>query len=90
MSPMKIFEYMAAGKPMLVSDMPVLREVLCDRENALLVPCADIDSWVAAIDTMADPRIRARIGECARRDFLQKHTWKRRAEHVLKDTLTGK
>ncbi|NIV99675.1 glycosyltransferase, partial [Candidatus Saccharibacteria bacterium] len=37
MSPLKMFEYMSTGKPIVSSDLPVLREVLVHEENALLV-----------------------------------------------------
>ena len=36
-SPLKLFEYMASGRPIVASDLPSLREVLADGRNALLV-----------------------------------------------------
>ena len=48
MSPMKIFEYMAAGKAIVCSDHPVLREVLTHRVNCWLAPPADVDAWCRA------------------------------------------
>lgn len=85
MSPLKIFEYMAAGKTLVASDLPVLREVLRDKENSILVKCDDIEAWVKQIKTLAaDDKLRIRLGESARRDFLNNYTWKARASDLIK------
>jgi len=47
-SPLKMFQYMAHKKPIIASDLPVLREVL-NNNNAILIPPDDIDAWVKAI-----------------------------------------
>ena len=83
MSPLKIFEYMAAGKPIIASDLPVLREVLQHNRQALLVPPADVDGWQQAVRRLSDPRLRGQLGEQALRTFQQSHTWKQRANLVL-------
>ncbi|MFJ2442690.1 glycosyltransferase [Streptomyces sp. NPDC087658] len=49
---MKVFEYMADGRAMIVSDLPVLREVLQDRVNCLLRPPADTHAWLDAINEL--------------------------------------
>ena len=49
MSPLKLFEYMSSGVPIISSDLPVLREILEDRRNALLVPPKNFDSWDEAL-----------------------------------------
>ena len=43
MSPMKMFEYMSSSVPIISSDLPVLRDILTDGENALLVPPENVD-----------------------------------------------
>jgi glycosyltransferase involved in cell wall biosynthesis len=48
-SPLKIFEAMAAGRPIVASDLPSSREVLIDGENALLVPPGDAAALAAAL-----------------------------------------
>ena len=84
MSPLKIFEYMAAGKAIVCSDLPVLREVLTDRVNAWLIPPQDISAWVEALRTLqADADLRLSLGRAAQRDFLTRHTWNKRAEFIL-------
>lgn len=84
MSPLKIFEYMSWAKPIVASDLPVLREVLRDGENSILVPPDDKQAWVAAIERlMADVALRTRIAEGARADFLGHYSWTQRASTVL-------
>ncbi|MGB4107344.1 MAG: glycosyltransferase family 4 protein [Alphaproteobacteria bacterium] len=85
MSPLKIFEYMAAGKPMICSDMPVLREVLQNGENAVLVSPDSVADWTAALKKLqADQSLAARIGKTAQEKFLSHYRWQKRAEKIMK------
>lgn len=84
MSPMKMFEYLASGVPVISSDLPVLREVLDDGINALLVPAESAEAWVSALDRLvADPSLAAAIGERAHAQYRNEHTWTRRAQALL-------
>lgn len=84
MSPLKVFGYMAAGKPILCSDLPVLREVVEDDRNGLLLPPDDPQSWSAALKRLLDsPELRERLGRTARAHFLARHTWQKRATRVI-------
>jgi glycosyltransferase involved in cell wall biosynthesis len=82
MSPLKLFEYMAAGKAILSSDLPVLREILTDGENALLCPPDNLDAWIGALRRLRGIAERKRLGERARSDFQTKYTWYQRAEKI--------
>ncbi|MEU9563272.1 glycosyltransferase family 4 protein [Streptomyces sp. NPDC048161] len=83
-SPMKVFEYMSHGCPMIASDLPVLREVLQDRVNCLLRPPEDPAAWAEALDELiADDVLRRALGAEARRQVLELYTWRRRADVVL-------
>lgn len=82
MSPLKIFEYMASGTPMIVSDFPVLREVLTDDTTAWAHP-GDTDSWIRAARALTGPRAR-QLAENARDSLLRLYTWEARAERVLR------
>lgn len=85
MSPMKLFEYMAAGKPIICSDLPVLREVLEDGKTALLCPPDDVGRWEAALCSLQENvSLRAQLGKNAREEFLQKYTWEARVRNVVK------
>jgi glycosyltransferase involved in cell wall biosynthesis len=82
LSPMKLFEYLACGRAILSSNLPVLREALTE-SNAVLLPPADLNAWVAALERLqVDPQLRARLGEQARRDAPQ-YSWERRAQRIL-------
>lgn len=84
MSPMKMFEYLASGVPIISSDLPVLREVLINERNALLVTAENTDQWVAALDSLIfNPEYANSIGEVAHRQYQSKHTWLRRADALL-------
>jgi len=84
MSPMKMFEYMASGVPMVSSDLPVLREVLHHEENALLVPPASVDAWAEAIDRLlADSALSRRLAGTAYTQYERQHTWEHRARALL-------
>jgi len=84
MSPMKMFEYLAAGRPILSSNLPVLREVLRDGENAILVEPDLVEQWEAALRRMLqDPSLRLRLAATGLEDFERHHTWSARADRVL-------
>lgn len=82
MSPLKIFEYMAAGKAMIVADFPVLREVLSE-DVAVLVAPANVEGWKAALARLADDEARKRLGNAARKKLESRYTWDARARTVL-------
>jgi glycosyltransferase involved in cell wall biosynthesis len=84
-SPLKLFEYMSAGKPIISSDLPVLREVLKHKHNALLCPPDNVDAWKDAMELLRDDQgLRERLGNVAHKDFLENYTWQVRAEKLLR------
>lgn len=84
MSPLKVFEYMAVGKAIVASDLPVLREILRDQENALLCGPEDVDAWEKAIRVLQqNSHLRTTLGRVAQEEFLERYTWKQRARAVV-------
>ena len=81
MSPLKIFEYMSHKKPIIVSDFPVIREVLNDN-NSILVNSEDISLWINSIRKLKNKKTRDSISKQALIDFY-KYTWKNRALLVI-------
>ncbi len=83
-SPMKMFEYMAAGRAILTSDLPVLREVL-DSSTAVFCPAGDILAWETALqDLLADDSKRAALGRTAR-EKVKYFSWIERSKRILQD-----
>lgn len=83
-SPMKLFEYMAAGKAIVASDLPVLREVLTDRVNALLVPHDDTQAWGRAVQLLKnDTELRHSLGYRARKDAIETYSYEARFHRIL-------
>ena len=83
-SPMKLFEYMAYGKAIVCADFPVMREVLTEGLDALLVPSADVAAYDAALVRLVDPMLRQQLGNAARAKLERDFTWRRRASLVLR------
>jgi glycosyltransferase involved in cell wall biosynthesis len=74
--PIKMFEYMAAGLPVVASDFPVFREILDDGACGLLVPAADPPALARAIEwVFAHPDEAKAMGEQGRRRVERLYTW---------------
>lgn len=85
LSPMKVFEYMAAKRPIICSDFPVLHEFLSDGYNALLRRASDPDGWVNALDRLkAEPDFAKSLADNAYLDLSHKYTWDKRAIGILR------
>jgi glycosyltransferase involved in cell wall biosynthesis len=69
MSPLKLFEYMHARRPIVASAHPTIREILQDGQNALLIEPGNVESIAAAIHRLiVDPALGRRIAEQAYSD----------------------
>jgi glycosyltransferase involved in cell wall biosynthesis len=81
-SPLKLFEYMAAGLPIVASDLPALREVLADDRNSLLVPPDDPAALAAALRRLLDDEALAERLRAQAFADVAAHTWAARAATV--------
>ncbi len=83
-SPLKVLEYMAAGRATVASRIGQLVELIRDGETGLLVPPGDALALADAVRTLAtDPRLRATLGENAAAEARREHTWSRRAGEIV-------
>ncbi len=80
--PMKVFEYMALGAPVLVEDTPAVREVMQDGVNCVLYH--GTPGLAEAIVRLAsDSELRQRVGQQALLDAQQDHRWDSRIRAFL-------
>jgi len=83
-SPTKLFEYMAAGRPIVASAVGQIAEALVDGQSALLVPPDDTFALCNAIVRLVDDAcLRVRLAQTARQAAKEHHTWRQNAERVL-------
>lgn len=84
-SPLKVFEYMAAGRAMVAPDQPNIREVLAHEQTALLFDPADKGAMWAAVERLVtDPALRIRLGRAARDEVLRRDlTWAGNARRAV-------
>jgi glycosyltransferase involved in cell wall biosynthesis len=81
-SPMKMFDYLATGRVILTSDLPVLHEVL-NPGNALFCPPRNVEAWAQALRSVQqDPAMAAQLAAQARQDAAR-YTWLERARQAL-------
>ncbi|NWG15497.1 MAG: glycosyltransferase [Chloroflexi bacterium] len=84
-SPLKLFEYMAAGRAIVASDLPGWADVVQDGQTALLTPPGDAGALAAALTRLRDdPAQRERLGQQARARALDVYTWDARARAILR------
>jgi len=81
-SPMKMFEYMACGRAIISSDLPVIHEVMND-SNCVFCPPSDVESWANVLRMLLENSdTRNRLGSQCKQD-VQGYTWLKRAEKAL-------
>ncbi len=80
-SPLKLFEYLALGQPVVLPDLPALREIVPDAVGRFF-PRRNLagltHALALALDAGTDP-----AGTLIRQSLAQQHTYKRRAERIL-------
>ncbi len=80
-SPLKPFEAMAMGKPVILSDFPVSREIVQEEVTGFLCPPASPRDLAAIIERLAkDPMLRRKIGSAARNWVASNRSWSRNAK----------
>ena len=81
-SPLKLFEYMAAGRPIVASDLPPLREVVDHGRTAFFVPPGDPEALAAGVRALLDDPAAAERMARAALDRVADYAWDRRAERL--------
>ncbi|NMC54496.1 MAG: glycosyltransferase family 4 protein [Chloroflexi bacterium] len=93
-SPLKLFEYMAAGKAIVAANSGQISRILRNYETGLLVTPGSVSEIAQAIDVLIrDPEMRQKLGEKARREAIQHHSWESRAldtARILQEVMSRK
>lgn len=82
MSPLKIFEYMASGRPIVASELPSLREILNENNCRFIMPTDSHDLAEKINELAEDQGLSERISLQAKEDVL-KYTWRERARLII-------
>ncbi len=82
-SPLKLFEYMAAGKPIVATGVPSVLEILRPGENSVVTPPDDSGEFIRVLGlVLADSKLCTRVSERARSDAVG-YTWEKRVEKII-------
>ncbi|CUA84073.1 Glycosyltransferase involved in cell wall bisynthesis [Gulbenkiania indica] len=82
--PIKLFEYMAAGMPVIASDFPLWREIVTDAGCGLLVNPEDAPAIAAAINRLlGDESMARQMGEAGRQAVLSRYSWSAEAQKLV-------
>lgn len=81
-SPLKVFEYMAAGLPVVTPDLPRLRRIVRPDQEGVLYDAADPDALARALESLQDEARRRRLGASARARVEAEFSWAAHCERL--------
>ncbi|HET7479277.1 MAG TPA: glycosyltransferase family 4 protein [Rubrobacteraceae bacterium] len=82
-SPLKVFEYMACGVPVVAAGLGQIPDIVRDGETGLLYPPDEPGALLAACERLLDdPDLRVSLGRAAAKEIHARYTWDRNAERV--------
>ena len=87
-SPLKVFEYMAAGLPVIAPRIERLARIVRDGQEGVLYDAGDPGALAAALDALRDAGRRRRLGDAARRRAVERFGWDVHCRR-LSEALTG-
>lgn len=83
-SPLKLYEYMAAGLPVVASEIGQIGDVVKHEQSGLLYPPGDVDGLATALARLqGDPELAARLGKAAQSQVQTAHTWDHVAARIV-------
>ena len=88
-SPLKLYEYLSAGRAVVASRIGQIGEVLVDQQNGMLFAPGDYQEMLAkTIQLLEDPELRRKISQNGRKLAEEKYNWENSAKSVM-DTLAS-
>jgi glycosyltransferase involved in cell wall biosynthesis len=81
--PNKLFDYMAAGMPVVTADAVPFARIVRETGAGEVFPSGDPEMLARAVERFYDPAERERCGQAGRRAVLAKYNWERDAARML-------
>lgn len=83
-SPIKMFEYMAMGVPIIAPKKPAIEVVITNKKNGLLFDLGNSSSLTQALlQCLSKPEFANKLGENARQKVFNNFTWEKNSERIL-------
>jgi glycosyltransferase involved in cell wall biosynthesis len=83
-APLKLFESLAAACPVVVTDIPLLADIVRENQCGIVIPRADPGALASSVAMLAsDPAVAKEMGCRGRKAALAEHSWDRKAEQTL-------
>jgi len=90
-SPLKVFEYMACGKPVITTSVQPIIQVVNEGKTGVLIPAGDPEALSEAIVSLIEkPMFAERIGKAAREEVEKHYSWgafAKQLENILRETI---
>ena len=87
-SPLKLFEYLASGRPVVAGDVPSVREVVQEKIHAILLEPEDTDAWTRGLQALLSDRTAAAETALRGRELSRSCTWSERAKPLVDSLLS--
>lgn len=85
LDPLKVFEYLALGKPTITTATDNIGALLDAERDVVLVPAGDVNAFAEAISALLDDPARAQaIAENGRAKVLARYTWAAHTDHLFR------
>jgi glycosyltransferase involved in cell wall biosynthesis len=83
-SPIKIFEYMACGKPVVTTDLKLITDIVQKGKTGLIVPPGDVNKLAESLIKLIDnPKEAREMGQQARRTVEHQYSWSVLTEKIV-------
>lgn len=82
-SPLKLFEFMGAGRIIIAQSFPTIKEILIDGVNALLCEPENLDDFIDKINIALTYSYPNKLAENAKNEAIAKYTWQTRTKAII-------
>lgn len=84
MSPLKLFDYLAAGKIIIASNLKVYSHILKNKKNCLLVSANKFHQWKKVISVLLENKTKYNFIKKNAKQTAKNYTWDQRIEKIIR------